>query len=55
LTSEAARELGVASGTIRSWEKDGKLKAERTSTGFRIFLASELSRFKELRAAAERK
>jgi excisionase family DNA binding protein len=56
LVSEAARKLDVAPVTIRSWEKSGKLRAERTGSGFRIFRGEELRRFQELRdAAAERK
>jgi excisionase family DNA binding protein len=56
LVSEAARKLDVAPVTIRSWEKSGKLRAERTGSGFRIFRGEELCRFQELRdAAAERK
>ena len=51
LTSEAARELDVSAGTIRTWEREGKLKAERSGSGFRIFLEEELARFKGLRAA----
>jgi excisionase family DNA binding protein len=54
LVSEAARELEVAPVTIRSWEKSGKLRAERTGSGFRIFRGEELRRFQELRAAAAR-
>ena len=54
LTSEAARELDVSAGTIRAWEKEGKLRAERSGSGFRIFLEEELARFKEVRAT-ERK
>ena len=56
LVSGAARKLDVAPVTIRSWEKSGKLRAERTGSGFRIFRGEELRRFQELRAAAaERK
>jgi DNA-binding transcriptional MerR regulator len=56
LVSEAARKLDVAPVTIRSSEKSGKLRAERTGSGFRIFRGEELCRFQELRdAAAERK
>lgn len=54
LTSEAARELDVAPATVRTWEREGKLRAERSRAGFRIFTGEELRRVKELRAA-ERK
>jgi excisionase family DNA binding protein len=54
LTSEAARELDVSGGTIRTWEKEGKIRAERSGAGFRIFREEELLRFKGVRAA-ERK
>jgi excisionase family DNA binding protein len=54
LTSEAARELDVSAGTIRTWEKEGKIRAERSGAGFRIFREEELLRFKGVRAA-ERK
>jgi excisionase family DNA binding protein len=46
LTSEAARELDLSAGTIRTWEKEGKIRAERSGAGFRIFLEEELLRFK---------
>jgi excisionase family DNA binding protein len=43
LTSEAARELDVSAGTVRTWEREGKLRAEHSGSGFRIFRAAELN------------
>jgi excisionase family DNA binding protein len=48
-TAAAARRLGVSESTIRLLERNGKLPAQRTSTGVRIFTASDVAR-----VAAER-
>jgi len=41
---EAARALGVRVETLRRWERDGKLRVERTSGGQRIVPAPEVAR-----------
>lgn len=45
-TSEAAKFLGVSPGTVRNWDRQGKLKARRLPhNGYRLFLKSELEAF----------
>ncbi|MBO5659105.1 MAG: MerR family DNA-binding transcriptional regulator, partial [Duodenibacillus sp.] len=34
---EAAKKLGVSISTLRRWEKEGRLVAERTSKGHRRY------------------
>jgi excisionase family DNA binding protein len=42
-TSEAAEFLGVSPGTVRNWEKNGKLHARRLpQNGYRLFLKKDL-------------
>jgi molybdopterin-binding protein len=41
---EAAEILGVRVETLRRWERDGKLRASRTSGGQRLVSASEVAR-----------
>ncbi len=41
---EAASMLGVRVETLRRWERDGKLRTERTSGGQRVVPASEVAR-----------
>jgi excisionase family DNA binding protein len=48
-TSAAARALGVSEATVRALERAGKLPAERTSTGTRIFKAEDVARAAEAR------
>jgi len=36
-TSEVARFANVAESTVRWWERVGKLKAQRTGSGMRLF------------------
>lgn len=43
---EAARELRVSPGTLRNWAAEGKVKAERTPTGRRLFALSEIERLR---------
>jgi excisionase family DNA binding protein len=40
--SDIAKKYGVSIGTIRQWEKEGKIKAERTAGGHRRY-KSEIS------------
>ena len=41
---EAAEIFGVRVETLRRWERDGKLKAQRTSGGQRLIAAKEVAR-----------
>jgi molybdopterin-binding protein len=41
---EAATTLGVRVETLRRWERDGKLRTERTAGGQRVLPASEVAR-----------
>ena len=42
-TSEAAEFLGVSPGTVRNWERQGKLKARRLpQNNYRLFLKKDL-------------
>jgi excisionase family DNA binding protein len=49
--SEAARSVGVAASTIILWERNGKLPAQRTETGLRIFLRADVERLVAQRKA----
>lgn len=49
---EAAEILGVQPATIRRWEREGKLHAERTAGGQREILAADVARL--LAARTER-
>ena len=42
--SEAARILGVSINTLRRWDKQGRLKAERTRAGHRRYDLAKLKR-----------
>ena len=42
--SEAARILGVSISTLRRWDKEGKLKADRTPAGHRRYDLAQLKR-----------
>lgn len=49
-TSDAARVLNGSAACIRGYERDGKLPAQRTSSGQRLFRATDVDRLaKELR------
>lgn len=51
-TSEAAEFLGVSPGTVRNWERRGRLRARRLAhNGYRLFLREDLEDF--LRDAVE--
>ena len=42
-TSQAAEFLGVSPGTVRNWEKQGKLRAHKLpQNGYRLFLKADL-------------
>jgi predicted site-specific integrase-resolvase len=44
----AAKRLGVSITTLRRWDAEGKLVAERTPAGHRRYLASDISTFNPL-------
>jgi DNA-binding transcriptional MerR regulator len=48
---DVARELDVAAETIRLWERLGKLHAERTASGIRLFRRDDVERFAKERLA----
>jgi molybdopterin-binding protein len=48
---EAAKALGVRVETLRRWERDGKLRTERTKGGQRLVPASEVARLLATRRA----
>jgi len=53
-TSSAARELGVAEGTVRLMERRGVLPAVRLSSGMRIFRRVDVERVAAQRKAQQR-
>ncbi len=50
---EAAAALGVRPETLRRWERDGRLKVERTAGGQRRIPATELARLLAERRSAQ--
>jgi excisionase family DNA binding protein len=55
---EAARALGVSPDTVRLYERHGKLRAERTAGGLRLFSPADveaLRRERELGGANSRR
>ena len=53
--SQAAHFLGVSTGTLRNWDREGKLKAERNPVNrYRMYRRSELERLLAERRAAVR-
>lgn len=45
-TSDAAAFLGVSAGTVRNWERQGRLRARRLAhNGYRLFLRKDLEAF----------
>jgi len=49
-TSEVARRAGVSGAAVNQWERKGKLPAEKTETGQRIFRREDVERFLAERA-----
>ena len=45
LVGEVAKRAGVDSDTVRSWHRRGKLNAQRTESGRRLFNEREVERF----------
>ena len=46
LAGEAARELQICGLTLRNWVRDGRIRAERTSSGYHLFTSAEIERVK---------
>ncbi len=51
ITGEVARRFNCSAENVRRWERQGKLKAEKTATGQRIFNSEEVERFAKEREA----
>ena len=49
-TTDAARIAGVAANTIRLWERLGKIPAQRTASGVRLFRLEDVQRVAAQRA-----
>jgi DNA-binding transcriptional MerR regulator len=52
LTSDVARLCQVSGETVRQWEKAGRLRAQRTISGVRLFRGHEVERLQQQREAA---
>ena len=50
LAGDVARVFSVSAGAVRKWERSGRISAERTVGGARVFRGSEVLRFQQLRA-----
>jgi excisionase family DNA binding protein len=48
--ADAARLLGVVPATVRQMERDGRLPAQRTAGGMRLFRRDDVERMAEERA-----
>jgi excisionase family DNA binding protein len=53
-TGAVARRLRKSEQTVRRWERDGRLKAERTEAGLRIFNADSVAELAEQLERARR-
>jgi excisionase family DNA binding protein len=51
LTSEVARILDVSAETVRLWERQGRLRAAKTSGGVRLFDRRDVEQLARERAA----
>lgn len=49
-SADVAKIAGVAPATVRWWEKSGKLKARKTTSGVRLFSRETVDRFVRRRA-----
>lgn len=55
IVSEAAKYLGVSAGTLRNWDREGKLKAERNPINrYRLYRRKDLEQLFQARRAALR-
>lgn len=51
--ADAARLLGVVPATVRQMERDGRLPAQRTMGGMRLFRGEDVERFLAERAVRQ--
>jgi excisionase family DNA binding protein len=51
--ADAARLLGVVPATVRQMERDGRLPAQRTVGGMRLFRREDVERLRDARAAGQ--
>lgn len=51
LTAEAARIAGVVPATVRLWERSGRLRAQKTSSGTRLYRRRDVERVAKERDA----
>jgi excisionase family DNA binding protein len=49
--ADAARLLGVVPATVRQMERDGRLPAQRTAGGMRLFRREDVERLRDARTA----
>jgi excisionase family DNA binding protein len=49
---EVARQLKISVDTARAWSNDGRLRAERSAAGHRLFSAVEIEKLVEKREVA---
>jgi DNA-binding transcriptional MerR regulator len=54
-THAVAKSLNVAPDTVRFYERTGRLKAMRTTSGIRLFRAEDVEAFKAKRSATNDK
>jgi len=47
--SEVAREVNMSIGTLRLWERQGKINPARTASGHRVFTQRDLDKIRDLR------
>jgi excisionase family DNA binding protein len=53
-TNDAAKVLGCAPDTVRLYERTGKLSAQRTRSGQRLFQEREVETLAKVRAAGQK-
>lgn len=52
---DVAKICDVTPATVRNWDRAGKLKAQRTSSGMRIFNKSDIEKFARERETRKRR
>lgn len=50
--SDVVRRIGVSEGTIRRWERQGRIVAYRSPGGHRRFRAADVERLRSTKAAS---
>lgn len=53
VVSEAAAIIGCTPANIRALERSGRLRAEKTATGIRLFTLEDVNKLAEERASAK--